>query len=435
MALALADEPGLVVLAGTWFDSRAVVTSRPLLVRRSDGDTGTSADPFDLLDSMPAGPTPGGAPGVFGGWFGCLGYQAGGLVERLPGSPPRPHPLPDWHLGWYDNVLRLDRDGTWWFEAIDTPSRTDVHAARLRDLTERLGGDRPRALEVRCEPFRLVPGGNDHRKAVRRALELIAAGDIYQANVCLRLESRLRAGRPIDVFAAGIERHHPPLSAHLDLGDGAGVSSLSPERFLRRVGDEVTTTPIKGTRRRRDDGRAPDPARAELAASLKDRAENVMIVDLMRNDLGRVCAPGSISVPRLFDIEAHPGLWHLVSEVTGRLCDEVGDGGLLRATFPPGSVTGAPKVRAMEILAEIEATGREVYTGSIGGVSPVAGAEWNVAIRTFEHFGDHLWMGVGGGIVADSDPEAELRECMTKASPLIDAVGASIELGSPVSEG
>ncbi len=430
MALALVDEPGLVVLAGTWFDSRAIVASRPLRTHRA----GAASDPFDLLDRIPDAALSADGPGVYGGWFGYLGYQAGALVERLPGSPLRPHPLPDWHLGWYDNVLRLDDEGTWWFETLPSPDRTEAHETRLRDLSERLGGAPPRAREVRCDPFRLVPGGDDHRKAVRRALELIAAGDIYQANVCLRLESRMRSGRPLDLFTAGIEAHHPTRSAHLDLGDGAAVSSLSPELFLRRVGDAVTTTPIKGTRRREPGRAEPDPARLELENSIKDRAENVMIVDLMRNDLGRVCAPGTIAVPRLFDTEAHPGLWHLVSEVTGRLRDGVGDGGLMRATFPPGSVTGAPKVRAMEVLADVEATGREVYTGTIGAVSPVAGAEWNVAIRTFEHRGEHVWMGVGGGIVADSDPDSELRECMTKASPLIDAVGASIEESSPRSE-
>src|SRR5690606_35487472 len=192
----------------------------------------------------------------------------------------------------------------------------------------------------------------------------------------------------------------------------------------RRVGRDVATSPIKGTRPRV--GPEAERMRSQLDGSEKDRAENVMIVDLMRNDLGRVCDPGSIAVPRLFELEAHPGVWHLVSEVTGTLRAEVGDGGLLRASFPPGSVTGALKVRAMEIIAEVEATAREVYTGAIGMVSPAAGAEWNVAIRTFEVAGDAVWLGVGGGIVAESDPDAELAECLTKASPLVEALGGSV---------
>ena len=189
----------------------------------------------------------------------------------------------------------------------------------------------------------------------------------------------------------------------------------------------VLSAPIKGTC-----PRFPSTAleqRRSLLASDKDRAENVMIVDLMRNDLGRVCEFGSIRVPSLARAEAHPGVWHLISEVTGELSDGTDDAALLRATFPAGSITGAPKIRAMEIISELESSAREVYTGSIGFVSPLAGLELNVAIRTFEFGGERAWLGVGGGIVADSDPEAEFRECLTKAGPLVRAVGASLEDG------
>ncbi|MDZ7678372.1 MAG: aminodeoxychorismate synthase component I [Acidimicrobiales bacterium] len=422
VALALGDEPHAFALVGSWLDSGAVLGSRPALVL----DPTSGLDPFTVLDQVE---TTDAGPGVFGGWVGYLGYQAGRLVERLPGSPPRPHPLPDWWLAWHDHVLRFDPDSGWWFEALVSPSRSPVIERRHDHLRAVLRGNPPPSRPVRCAPFRPTPTGNDHRKAVRRALELIGAGDIYQANVCLRLSSQLLEGDPLDAFAAGSSQLAPRQAAHLDLGGARTVTSLSPEQFLRRRGDQVTTSPIKGTRRRDPSLGATDPARHELTASAKDRAENVMIVDLMRNDLGRVCRPGSIKVPRLLDIEAHPGLWHLVSEVTGHLSEGVGDGALMRATFPPGSVTGAPKVRAMEVIAEVEATGREVYTGAIGMVSPVAGAEWSVAIRTFEHSGDDIWLGVGGGIVAESDPDAELAECISKASPLVEALGGSVDPG------
>lgn len=152
-----------------------------------------------------------------------------------------------------------------------------------------------------------------------------------------------------------------------------------------------------------------------------------MIVDLMRNDLGRVCSWGTVAVPRLVGLEAHPGVWHLVSDVSGQLRDGVDNADLLRATFPPGSVTGAPKVRAMEVIAALEATGREVYTGAIGYSSPVAGLELSVAIRTLEFSAGRVWLGAGGGVVSDSRPERELEECLVKARPLVAAVGSTID--------
>jgi para-aminobenzoate synthetase/4-amino-4-deoxychorismate lyase len=151
-----------------------------------------------------------------------------------------------------------------------------------------------------------------------------------------------------------------------------------------------------------------------------------MIVDLMRNDIGRVCAYGTVEAPRLPEAEPHPGVWHLVSKVHGRLRPGVGHADLLRATFPPGSVTGAPKIQAMRVISELEPTGREVYTGAIGFASPLAGLELNVAIRTFEQCNGRLWLGAGGGIVADSDPEHEFEEALVKAGPLAAAIGSRI---------
>jgi para-aminobenzoate synthetase/4-amino-4-deoxychorismate lyase len=204
------------------------------------------------------------------------------------------------------------------------------------------------------------------------------------------------------------------------------VCSLSPELFLRRRGRDVVTEPIKGTAPRTAGLGPADASRAALASSLKDRAENVMIVDLMRNDLGRVCEYGSIEVPALNEPRQAPGVWHLVSTVRGRLRADARDSDLLRASFPPGSVTGAPKIQAMRVIAELEAGGREAYTGAVGFASPVAGLELNVAIRTLEISGERIWMGAGGGIVADSVAESELEECFVKARPVIAAAGARL---------
>ena len=207
--------------------------------------------------------------------------------------------------------------------------------------------------------------------------------------------------------------------------DGA-VASMSPELFLRRTGTGVWSRPIKGTRSRPADELLARQQRALLERSAKDQAENVMIVNLMRNDLSRVCRPGSVRVPALLRAEPHPGVWHLVSDVRGTLEAGTGDGQLIAATFPPGSVTGAPKVRALEIIHELEATPREVYTGAVGYRSPVAGLELNVAIRTFEFGGGRVWLGSGGGIVAGSSADDEYRECLVKARPLIGALNAAL---------
>ena len=414
------DDDHPVALTGRWFGGSSIVASDP--VRVSEGPD--APDPFCLLDEVEQSDSD--QPGVFGGWIGNLGYRCGALVERLPEGPERPVPAPDWWLGWYDHLLRQDATGTWWFEALWTDERADVLEERHALLAGRLDAPTNGARPFTCGGFAMHPGGDDHERAVRRAIDHIGAGDIYQANVCLRLDAAFH-GDAMDVFAAGADRLDPPYAAFIGQGRGRAVVSLSPERFLRREGEAVSTCPIKGTRRRHADPDHDHAGRIELAESEKDRAENVMIVDLMRNDLGRVCVPGSIEVPRLFDVEPHPGVWHLVSEVLGTLAPGVGDGALLRASFPPGSVTGAPKVRAMEIIAEVEATGREGYTGAIGMVSPAAGADWNVAIRTFEVGGGRIWLGVGGGIVADSDPAAELEECHTKVRPLLEAIGAVLE--------
>jgi para-aminobenzoate synthetase/4-amino-4-deoxychorismate lyase len=229
----------------------------------------------------------------------------------------------------------------------------------------------------------------------------------------------------MELLAQALDRIDPPFAAAFQTPEG-GIASLSPELFLRRVNGAVTTAPIKGTIQRSHDPRRAQEAVDRLRGSTKDAAEHVMIVDLMRNDLGRVCAYGTIEADRMPEAEPHPGVWHLVSRVRGQLRPGVGNGDLLRASFPPGSVTGAPKVQAMRVISELESTGREVYTGAIGFASPVAGLELSVAIRTFELGDGVLWVGAGGGIVADSDPEREFDEALAKARPLTRAIGSDL---------
>jgi aminodeoxychorismate synthase component I len=263
---------------------------------------------------------------------------------------------------------------------------------------------------------------------VRRAIAYIRAGDIFQVN----LSQRFCAPWPWDpwLLYRRLRRANPaPFAAFLDGGRWAVVSA-SPERFLQvdpRT-RRVETRPIKGTRPR---GRTPeeDARYAEmLLQSEKDLAELVMIVDLARNDLGRVCAYGTVSVPELRRLEAYPTVWHTVAVVEGRLRPGVGPAELLRATFPGGSITGAPKVRAMEIIEELEPVRRGVYTGAIGWLGWDGALDLSIAIRTFVVTGGEAYFHAGGGIVADSDPAAEYEETLAKALGLVRALGEGVEI-------
>ena len=413
-----------VALFGAWTGGSDVVASEPLLTRSAPGVPGMPGALGEVFDApCPPGPVPGHAGSAFGGgWIGYLGYSSAG--EALPPNGERR--LPAWWFGYYDHVLRHDRaSGEWYFEALWTPARADALERRYADLSRRAASAPPSAPGYTCGPFRLAPAAEGHKAAVRQTVEYIRQGDIFQANICLRAEAGF-TGDPLDAFCQAATVLSPPYAAYIAPPGGA-VASLSPELFLRRTDDTVVSRPIKGTSHR---SARPDQATAQrdgLESSAKNRAENVMIVDLVRNDLSRVCDPGSVTAPSLLAAEPHPGVWHLVSEVRGTLAPGAGDGDLIRAAFPPGSVTGAPKVRALEVIDELEAAPREVYTGAIGYRSPLAGLELNVAIRTFEFADGRVWLGVGGGIVADSVPDDEYAECLIKARPLISAIGSHLD--------
>ncbi len=262
----------------------------------------------------------------------------------------------------------------------------------------------------------------EYEAAVARIRDYIAAGDVYQVNLAQRFQGAY-AGAPLELYRRLRTRNPAPFGAYLALGD-LTVASISPERFLRL--DAATRTaearPIKGTRPR-GDGPAEDAAlAAALLTSPKDRAENVMIVDLLRNDLGRVCRPGSVVVSELYALESHPTVHHLVSTVTGVLADGTDAFDLLRAAFPGGSITGAPKIRAMEIIAELERAPRGVYCGAIGYLSVTGDMDMNIPIRTVTLQDGIASFHAGAGIVWDSDPAAEYDETLAKARALMDAL-------------
>ena len=402
-------------LLGEWLGGMTVLGSEPLSV------LGDDQDPFAVLGSQSA-PAFAGDVAVGGGWVGWLGYQLGARIERLPPPPPPRAGAPPFSLAYYDHVILFDGEH-WWFEGLGSADRP----ARLRGMLElwerRLTAVPPPAHLPHPIDFEVTSNGRTgHVEAVADCRERIVTGELLQANICLRLEGRFEDDA-LDLFALAMTRARPRFGALAD-----GIVSVSPERFLRRDGRHVSSEPIKGTSARTGNETEQSAARAALSASAKDAAEHVMIVDLIRNDLGRVCRYGTVEVhPRR--IEPHGALWHMVTTVSGQLRDDVKDGELLRATFPPGSVTGAPKVQAMKVIATLEATRRDAYTGAIGIFSPIAGVDLSVAIRTFELHDEHISLGAGGGIVADSDPGLELAEALAKASEPIAAIGGRIVNG------
>jgi para-aminobenzoate synthetase component 1 len=385
------DLPPPAALTGQWFGATAVIApSVPI----------SAIDATDAFDVRPGSHS----TTVGGGWIGYLSYPD-------PGSGGQPARVPEAAGGWTDCVLRCDRDRQWWYESLSG-------APMPGWLTRVLAAPTPLSAPARA--YRIDWAAADraaHRAGVLACLEAIRAGEVYQACVCTQFTGTI-AGDPLDFFLDGVARTAPARAAYL-AGDWGAVASLSPELFLSRRGDLVTSSPIKGTLPRY----APPSA---LRASSKDVAENVMIVDLVRNDLGRVAVTGSVTVPELLVVRPAPGVWHLVSTVSAQVPVELPITAMLDATFPPASVTGTPKIRARELISQWEHSRRGVYCGTVGLASPVAGIELNVAIRTveFDAVGNAV-LGSGGGITADSDADAEWEECLHKAAPIIGAGVAS----------
>jgi para-aminobenzoate synthetase component 1 len=390
-----------------------------------------AADPVDVAD----------APPFTGGLVGFLSYDLGRRLERLPSTAAADQELPLLRLALHDWAVAWDRrTGHAWLAARALDERVGRLEARMAAIRARLL-DVPRpAPSTLPEP----PAAFDFRSGLDRAAyeagvdairEQIARGEIYQACLTRRLETAFR-GDPWPLYRR-LRTGDPALfSAFLDIGvspvTGAprAIVSASPEPFLALTADgRVSTDPIKGTRPRGRD-RVEDRALArELLASGKDRAENVMIVDVLRNDLGRVCIPGTVRVPRLCRLERTAAVQHLVSTVTGTLAPGMDAFGLLTAAFPGGSITGAPKIRAMELLEGHEPVRRGPYTGTAGWIGADGAMQTSILIRTFVADGARLTLHVGGGITWRSDPAAEWDETVAKARGPLSAIGGR-EVGS-----
>src|SRR4051794_40065018 len=452
-AEAFRDLPGLVLLE----------SARP---GRNARWTYLTADPVAVLESPAAGPDPfavarrlvarfdrtvvipADAPPFLGGLVGFVGYDVGAALEHVPALTSADQDLPPLRLALHDWVVAWDRrTGHAWIggRALDGDGRRlarrldDVHA-RLTIPPYRANTAAPTA---EIEPLRFTSDMDreTYENGVAEIRDHIARGDLYQANLTRRLEA------PFDGDPWQLYRHlrtgDPSLfSAYLDLGPGQlsgrprALLSASPEPFLSvDTNGVVKTDPIKGTRPRGRDAATDRALARELLASDKDRAENVMIVDVLRNDLGRVCQPGTVRVPRLCRLERTAAVQHLVSTVTGVLAPDRDGFDLLAAAFPGGSITGAPKIRAMEILEGLEPVRRGPYTGAIGWIGPDGAMQTSIIIRSFVAGGRRLAPHVGGGIPWRSDPDAGGDETVARAGGPLGAIGARGGAACPVGSG
>ena len=429
LALALAASggwQGMVLLEGdgSRLGQRAVLGVDPLETVRCAGLPGSpgASDPFAAL----AGLERRGGP-----WLGWLAYEAGAWVE--PADHWQASDMATLWAARYDPLIHFDRSGKrCWLEGED-PHRLAAMVAQLERLAVAtpvsgalpITAPQPEAAmaPIPLEAWHWHTPAEHYAAQVEQLRALIVSGDLFQANLTACCETLLaEPANPLALYGR-LRRHCPAPFAGLAIAGEEAVVSASPERFLRCQADgRVETRPIKGTRPRHRDAEADADAAAELVSDPKDRAENVMIVDLLRNDLGRVCLPGSIQVPQLVGLESYAQVHHLTSVVTGQLAAGHGVTDLLRACWPGGSISGAPKLRALRRLAALEPVPRGPYCGSLFHLDAEGGFDSSILIRSVIVKGRRLRIQAGGGIVADSDPHGEAVEMGWKIRPLLEAL-------------
>jgi para-aminobenzoate synthetase component 1 len=418
-----------------------------------------AADPFEVLSAAPDDasawnkieertnqyrtPALPDLPPFQGGLAGLFSYDLSRSLERLPRPRFDEFEIPGVFVGFYDIVVAFDHltERAWiisqGFPECDSQSQHRRAKMRAAQMQRWLSGTNHKSVPRKREsrpvrnlapqfPLASMPGltsnfsRDRYLKAVERAIEYIFDGDVFQVNLAQRLMYPAHDD-PISLYLRLRERNPATFSAFFDAGDFQ-IASASPERFLHVQGGLVETRPIKGTRPRGHSAAADDQIAAELLVSEKDRAENIMIVDLLRNDLSRVCQSTSVKVRQLCGLERYATVQHLVSVVEGQLQPHHGPLDLLKAAFPGGSVTGAPKVRAMEIIAELEPTARGAYCGALGYIGFDGSMDASILIRTITAAGGYWQFPVGGGIVAQSDPHREYEETWHKAEGLLRAL-------------
>jgi para-aminobenzoate synthetase component 1 len=406
-----------------------LVTRGPLTEIYGDTIELSREDPFSLLKrALAVDPACGGELPFCGGAIGYFGYDLARRLERLPAVAEDAEKIPEMAAGLYDWAVVVDhRERRAWLAGQGRDPETDI---KWGSLVERFSAPAPERTRA---PFRILSPVESnlthdaYARAFRRIRGYIHDGDCYQVNLAQRF-SATASGDPWLAYQRLRIINPAPFSAYFNT-PYAQILSASPERFLRVEGGRVETRPIKGTRPRAGHARLDAGLIEELRASEKDRAENLMIVDLLRNDLSKNCALGTVKVPKLFDVESFATVHHLVSTVTGELRADRDALDLLRGCFPGGSITGAPKLRAMQIIEELEPHRRGVYCGAIGYIGFDGNMDVNIAIRTLVHSQGAIRFWAGGGIVADSKLEEEYQETFDKAAAMLKLLQQSSAAG------
>ncbi len=445
----LADEPGTVLLASgghqnmennKWDCSRYhILAARPWLTIKTRGNRITltinghektfTDDPLALLQrimsqlhfsTMAQPPNLPATLPVTAGLFGYFAYDAKDGIETLPKTCVDDLYLPDIYLVAPRLLIIHDRQENLTTACVPVFSEKIETAAIFSDLDEIVSNPTPPTGQWQITSvFSANFKKEDYKAAVSAIIDYIAAGDVYQVNLSQRFETDF-TGRPWPLFIALFQKNPAAFFAYINAGDHH-ILSTSPERFIKQNGKSIETRPIKGTRPRGKTPAQDEKNRQELLASTKDDAELSMIVDLLRNDIGKVCQPGSVRVTEHKRLEAYDNVFHLVSIVEGQLKDSADAADIIAATFPGGSITGCPKIRAMEIIDELEPCRRHIYTGSIGYISFHDTMDLSIAIRTATICGEKLFYSAGGGIVYDSNPTDEFDETLAKAATMLDA--------------
>lgn len=384
------------------------------VVSESEKRTTTTDDPLQVLqqvlDRADIRPTHNEDLPFQGGALGLFGYDLGRRFESLPEIAEQDIVLPDMAVGIYDWALIVDHQR----HTVSLLSHNDVNARRAWLESQQFS---PQEDFTLTSDWQSNMTREQYGEKFRQVQEYLHSGDCYQVNLAQRFHATY-SGDEWQAFLQLNQANRAPFSAFLRLEQGA-ILSLSPERFILCDNSEIQTRPIKGTLPRLPDPQEDSKQAVKLANSAKDRAENLMIVDLMRNDIGRVAVAGSVNVPELFVVEPFPAVHHLVSTITAQLPEQLHASDLLRAAFPGGSITGAPKVRAMEIIDELEPQRRNAWCGSIGYLSFCGNMDTSITIRTLTAINGQIYCSAGGGIVADSQEEAEYQETFDKVNKIL----------------
>jgi len=421
---------------------------RQVKITYADGIIKTfTANPLDTLKEILAGyhlPATGVPLPFWGGAVGYFSYDLGRRLEVIPAIADDDLKLPDLFLGFYDTIVAIDHlTGKVYICSTGLPYKGYGGFKQAQQKVSEISAILKQDSHFSFNPTDQDPTSRSYRpdscgtagarqhvqrhftkesycRAVEQTKEYIAAGDIFQVNLSQRFSAPF-SDSPWALYRCLTRLNPAPFAAYLQF-PSLNVASASPERFLKVTGRQVETRPIKGTRPRGKNPASDHSLRQELWNSAKDRAELTMVIDLERNDLGRVCETGSVRVPELFRLEEYATVFHLVSTITGTLAPGKGTVDLLRAAFPGGSITGAPKIRAMEIIEELEPVRRSIYTGSIGWIGFHGDADLNIVIRTFIVKDSRVYFQAGGAVTADSVPEAEYKETLDKAAALFKAL-------------